>query len=246
MLRWNPALVAALIVAMVSLFWSPPAISQNFGLRVVELELVLAIDASTSVNSDEFELQRTGIAEAFRHPKVLAALDGLGEEGLAVGVVQWAGPRKQQMAVNWAHVNSRETSFQFASQIDAMPRLITGFTDIAGAINYSAEQIETNGYKGRRLAIDVSGDGTSDRNDPSIARDAAILRGITINGLVIHSIEYDLGDLARFELRTHYRDRVIGGPGAFLLNAESFKTFAVSMREKLYREISGPLFASRF
>ncbi|MEP1091896.1 MAG: DUF1194 domain-containing protein [Rhizobiaceae bacterium] len=211
----------------------------------VELELVLAIDASTSVDADEYDLQRTGIADAFRHPQVLKAIDGLGAEGLAVAIVQWSGAQKQRLAVSWTPVNSREAAFQLAQRIDAMPRMLTGFTDIAGAITFATAELESNAYNGRRLAIDVSGDGTSDRNDPAFARDLAISRGITINGLVIHSIEYDLGDLARFELRTHYRDRVIGGPGAFLLNAESFKTFAVSMREKLYREISGPLFAGR-
>lgn len=212
--------------------------------QVVELELVLAVDASTSVDADEYRLQRTGIAEAFRHPQVLAAIEGLGSDGLAVSIVQWAGPQQQSAAIGWTHVNSRESAFALAARIDRMPRLLRGFTDIAGAIDFSRNLIGSNAYDGRRLAIDVSGDGTSDRNDPGPARDRAILQGITINGLVIHSQEYDLGDLARFELRTHYRDRVIGGPGAFLLNAESFKTFAVSMREKLYREISGPLFAA--
>lgn len=231
---------------MIALLCVSAALSQTRDARVVELELVLAIDASTSVNDDEYALQRQGIAEAFRHPTVLAAIDGLGEEGMAVSVIQWAGPNKQQTAVDWTHVNQRAASLNLANVIDAMPRLLSGFTDIAGAINYSVSSLESNGFKGRRLAIDVSGDGTSDRNDPALARDQAVIRGITINGLVIHSVEYDLGDLARYELRTHYRDRVIGGPGAFLLNAESFKTFAESMREKLYREISGPLFASRF
>ncbi|MEP1205894.1 MAG: DUF1194 domain-containing protein [Rhizobiaceae bacterium] len=240
--RWLTGLVLTALLHSLPL----SVAAQDNGRQVVELELVLAVDASTSVNSDEYKLQRSGIAEAFRHPKVLAAIDGLGEEGLAVSVVQWSGPNKQRVAVDWSHVNSRASAFQLATAIDAMPRLMTGFTDIAGAINYSTAEIENNRFTGRRLAIDVSGDGTSDRNDPALARDQAILKGITINGLVIHSIEYDLGDLARFDLRTHYRDRVIGGPGAFLLNAESFKTFAVSMREKLYREISGPLFASRF
>lgn len=230
-------------IAFVGVFWLTSHIAA--AQQRVELELVLAIDASTSVDADEYNLQRTGIAEAFRHPQVLAAIDGLGEEGMAVSIVQWSGPQKQQVAINWTHVNSRDKAYQLADRIDAMPRLMKGFTDIAGAITFSTAALETNNFNGRRLAIDVSGDGTSDRNDPAFARDLAIARGITINGLVIHSIEYDLGDLARFELRTHYRDRVIGGPGAFLLNAESFKTFAVSMREKLYREISGPLFAGR-
>ena len=211
----------------------------------VELELVLAIDTSTSVNGDEYQLQRKGLAEAFRHPSVLAAIEGLGEEGMAVSVVQWAGNSAQRTAVDWTHVNSSAGALQLSARISTMPRMLSGFTDIANAINYSVKSIETNAFEGRRLTIDVSGDGTSDRNNPARARDAAILKGITINGLIIHSIEYDLGDLARHELHRHYTEQVIGGPGAFLLNAESFKTFGESMREKLYREISGPLFAKR-
>ncbi len=239
MQSWKPAL----IVCLVSTPFAQHVFAQDVDQQIVELELVLAVDASTSVDSDEYNLQRSGIAGAFRHPQVLAAIDGLGEEGLAVSVVQWASAGNQRLAVDWIQVNSRQSAFRLAGEIDAMPRLLSGFTDIAGAITFSTAEIQKNSFNGRRLAIDVSGDGTSDRNDPAIARDQAISKGITINGLVIHSIEYDLGDLARFELRTHYRDRVIGGPGAFLLNAESFETFAVSMREKLYREISGPLFA---
>lgn len=210
----------------------------------VELELVLAIDTSTSVDEDEFLLQRNGVAAAFRHPQVLAAIDGLGTAGMAVSVVQWSGAAKQRLAVEWTHINNRRSAFAFAQRVEGMARAIRGFTDIGAAIEFSVAALETNRYDGRRLAIDVSGDGTSDRNDPAQARDRAILKGMTVNGLVIHSIEYDLGDLARFDLFNHYRDRVIGGPGAFLLNAESFRTFATSMREKLYREIAGPLFAS--
>jgi len=211
----------------------------------VELELVLAIDTSTSVNGDEYKLQRKGLAEAFVHPQVLQAIKGLGAEGMAVSVVQWAGARQQAVSVNWTKVNDETSALALSAKIAAMPRKFTGFTDIAGAINFSVDQLLNNAYEGRRLTIDVSGDGTSDKNDPSIARDAAILQGVTINGLVIHSIDYDLGDLARFDLRNHYRDQVIGGSGAFLLNAESFRTFAQSMREKLFREISGPLFAHK-
>lgn len=224
-------------------FWilglSQPALSN----QKVELELVLAIDTSTSVDEDEFILQRTGIAEAFRHPKVLRAIEGLGPSGMAVSVVQWAGASKQVTSVDWTFVNNQASSFALAGRIEDMERSLTGFTDIAGAINASARSLMRNRFDGQRLAIDVSGDGTSDRNNPATARDAAILQGITINGLVIYSVEYDLGDLARFELHRHYKQQVIGGPGAFLMEATSFKTFAVSMREKLYQEISGPLFA---
>lgn len=209
----------------------------------VALELVLAIDTSTSVDPSEYILQRDGIAAAFRHPQVHLAIEGLGAEGMAVTIVQWAGQQSQARVVNWQKVNSVESALQFAGKVSAMSRQMRGFTDIANAINFSVREIETNQFNGRRLTIDVSGDGTSDRNDPAIARDAAIRKGITVNGLIIHAFEYDLGDFARFELQRHYEQRVIGGSGAFLMHAENFRSFAQSMREKLFREIAGPQFA---
>jgi len=229
------------VVVLALLLSAAPSKAQ----QAVELELVLAIDTSTSVNDAEYELQRTGLAEAFLHPQVLSAIKGLGSKGMAVSIVQWAGRSEQVLARKWVLVNSETSAREFSDSIRSMPRQLSGFTDIANAIRFSVTQLESNNFSGQRLTIDVSGDGTSDRNNPAIARDEAILRGITINGLIIHSIEYDLGELARIELENHYRNRVIGGPGAFLLEADNFEEFAVSMRKKLYREISGPLFASR-
>jgi len=227
------------IVVLALLLSAAPAIAQQ------AVELVLAIDTSTSVNDAEYELQRTGLAEAFLHPRILSAIKGLGPKGMAVSIVQWAGRSEQVLARKWVLVNSETSARKFSNSIRSMPRQLSGFTDIANAIRFSVTQLENNNFNGQRLAIDVSGDGTSDRNNPAIARDEAILRGITINGLIIHSIEYDLGELARIELVDHYRNRVIGGLGAFLLEAENFEDFAVSIRKKLYREISGPLFSSR-
>jgi hypothetical protein len=218
--------------------------STAFAQQKVELELVLALDSSTSVNADEYELQRKGLSEAMRHPSVLRAIRGLGEEGLAISVVQWSGPGKQVNSVPWRHINNEAAALKLAQELANMPRALTGFTDIAGAINFSVASIERNAFDGRRYAIDVSGDGTSDNNNPSAARDAAVAKGFTINGLIIHSVEYDLGDLARHALHTHYQNDVIGGPGAFLLHAENFKTFGESMRQKLVKEITGPLFAN--
>ncbi len=221
------------------------SIANSNAQQRVELELVLAIDTSTSVNKVEYELQINGLAKAFVHPQVLSAIKGLGSKGLAVSVVQWAGRDKQILALEWAQVNSPATAKAFSTEILSMQRQLKGFTDIANAIRFSVAQLENNNFLGNRLTIDVSGDGTSDRNNPAKARDDAIYRGITINGLIVHSIEYDLGDLARFALEEHYRKDVIGGPGAFLMEAENFEVFATSIRKKLYREISGPLFASR-
>ena len=226
------------------LVWICALISTAQAQQIVELELVLALDSSTSVNEDEYALQRRGLSEAMRHPTVLQAIRGLGEAGLAISVVQWSGPGKQVDSITWRHINSDVSAIRLANDLSKMPRALTGFTDITGAINHSVASIENNMFKGRRYAIDVSGDGTSDTNNPSRARDEAVAKGFTINGLIIHSVEYDLGDLARHALHKHYSEDVIGGPGAFLLNAESFKTFGESMRQKLVKEITGPLFAS--
>ncbi|MFD0915723.1 DUF1194 domain-containing protein [Pseudahrensia aquimaris] len=214
-------------------------------LRNVELELVLAIDTSTSVNADEYELQRTGLARAFRSANVQSAIASLGEQGIAVAVVQWAGPGQQRLAVDWTWMKGPQGAERFAEDLSAMPRAVSGFTDIAGAITHSMNQILTNNYVGDRLAIDVSGDGTSDENDPIFARDRALAQGITINGLAIHSDEYDLGDLAQMGLVHHYTTRVIGGPGHFLIQASDFDDFARAIEKKLVREIIGPAFAER-
>ncbi len=207
--------------------------------QTVALELVLAIDTSTSVDEGEFVLQRDGLAAAFRHPSVIRAVENLGQQGAAVALVQWAGPGRQSLSVGWNHIRDARSASDFARFIEMMPRVHSGFTDIGGAIAFSTQALEANRYQGRRMAIDVSGDGISDRTDPAPFRDVAVGKGITVNGLVIYSDEYDLGDLARIELYRHYSERVIGGPGAFLVEADSFDDFAEAIRRKLVLEISG-------
>ncbi len=131
-----------------------------------------------------------------------------------------------------------------AAVLEAMPRQMEGRTDIATAIRFATAAILTNAYEGVRKTIDVSGDGSSDIADPAAARDVALAQGITINGLVIHATEYDLGELADIELYQHYLRRVIGGPGAFVMEARNYNDFADAIRRKLLREINGPAVAS--
>ncbi len=216
-----------------------------YGQQRVALELVLAIDTSTSVDAREFSLQRQGLARAFIHPDVLRSIDTLGPDGLAVTVVQWAGKNSQVDAIGWTKVANANDALSLSVVISKMDRLASGFTDISGAIDHARSSIENNAFIGDRRAIDVSGDGTSDGNDPAAARDAAIARNITINGLVIYSEEYDLGDLARIDLWEHFQKRVIGGEGAFLMEADSFDDFSTAIRRKLAREIAGSKFARR-
>lgn len=229
--------VAALVI--VTLWGSEPEAQQR---RAVDLELVLAIDASTSVDPQEFDLQWRGLAMAFRHPDVLGAIEAVGDLGIAVTLVQWAGWGQQSTAVDWQFINSESTAAIFSDKIARVPRLHRGFTDIAGAIRYSMSKIENNRFDGSRRVIDVSGDGTSSGGYrlPSHQRDFALSLGMIINGLVIYSDEYDLGDLANISVKQHYEDHVIGGPAAFLVEANDFEDFARAIREKLVREIIGP------
>lgn len=210
----------------------------------VELELVLAIDASTSVDASEFQMQKQGLRLAFLHADVQNAIQAIGPNGMAVTLVQWAGTGSQITSINWFHISNKSDAAEFAAKIHQTTRLVSGFTDIGGAIDFSAQSIQKNDFDGQRRTIDISGDGTSSAGDPSFARDRALAQRISINGLVILNFEYDLGDLASRDLIDHFHNSVIGGDAAFVLVAKDFNDFTRAMREKLIREIIGPLFSS--
>ncbi|MDX1709664.1 MAG: DUF1194 domain-containing protein [Rhodovibrionaceae bacterium] len=200
--------------------------------RPVALELVLAIDTSSSIDGSEFELQRQGLARAFRNPDVGRAIMECGAEGVAIAVVQWSGNRMQLTSVDWTLIRDREDAVELAAAIESAPRLLTGFTGLGGAIRFSLRKIEENEYDGRRMVIDISGDGTSSGLKPYLERDRAVARGATINALAILNEEPDLA--------SYYADYVIGGEGAFLMSAGDFEDFAEAIRHKLLREIDCP------
>ncbi len=205
----------------------------------VLLELVLAIDGSSSVNDDEFDLQMTGLAEAFRTPDVLGALELAGEQGIAVGVLQWSGADSQVRALDWQHLNDAASARRFADMIDATPRFVSGgATALGNAINASVNWIFDNDFEGVRRAIDVSGDGRANQGEsPAFSRARANAAGITINGLAILNEE---PKLARY-----YAAGVVGGDGAFLLTADDSDDFARAIAKKLYFEITGPPIVQR-
>ena len=202
--------------------------------QLVDLELVLAVDISSSVSTEEFELQMGGLADAFRDPLVVAAIRASGDLGIAVSLVQWSDNRRQFLAVGWSLLSDHASAAAFADEIAASPRLVVagGGTAIGGALKFGAAQIENNGYEGLRRVIDVSGDGRTNQGWPDRPlRDAAIARGITINGLVILNEEP--------ELDSYYHANVIGGAGAFVMTTMDFHSYARAILAKLIREIAG-------
>lgn len=199
----------------------------------VALELVLALDSSSSVSAEEFDLQRRGIALAFRDPAVRKAIADLGEPGLAVAVLQWSGGRMQRLAVEWTRITGAaggQDIDRLAAAVASSARLLTGGTSLGGAVRTALAEIEANRFEGRRKVIDVSGDGFTGLS-PRRERDRAVERGVTINGLAILNEKPELG--------LYYAAHLIGGPGAFVLTAGSYEDFAEAMRDKLLQEISG-------
>jgi len=201
--------------------------------EIVDLELLLAVDVSSSVDADEFALQMSGLAHAFRHPDVQAAIAATGERGIAAAVMLWSDYAWQALIVEWTQVRDGQDSEAFANAIDRTQRVISGGgTAISSAISVGMEELNRNRFEGRRRVIDVSGDGRSTFTAATLAaRDRAVAHGIVINGLPILT-----GDP---ELEDYYRDTVIGGTGAFVLAAADYDAFAEAMVAKLIREIVG-------
>ena len=205
--------------------------------EAVELELVIAVDASGSVDNGEFALQVQGLANAFRDPKVVAAIEGQGAAGIAVAVLQWSSPGNQIVAVDWTAVADAASASDLAERIESAGRLLHGETAIAHALRFASGLFAHGDFEGRRKVIDLSGDGPNNFGGvPRQVRDLAVAAGVTINGLAI------LNEYA--ELDRYYEDEVIGGPGAFVMTAVDYQDFANAIRNKLLREIAGPPIAS--
>jgi hypothetical protein len=145
---------------------------------------------------------------------------------------QWTGPQMQSLAVPWTALDRPAAIERFADAIESAPRqLFSGGTSISGAIDAGVRLLAAAPFRGERRVIDVSGDGANNRGRPApAARDEAVARGIVVNGLPILDLEADLA--------THYRDHVIGGPGAFAIPAEDWRSFAAAILNKLVREIA--------
>ena len=204
------------------------------GAATVDVALVLAIDSSSSVSADEFYLQTQGLAAAFADPEVAAAI-GRGPEGaIAVAIVEWASPNRQEVNLVWTVVRPADLPALSAELAD-LPRLIDGGGTGLGAGLLAATALFAEAPPATRRVIDVSGDGrTSAGPSAAAARDAAVAAGITVNGLAIVNEEPDL--------ETFYRDNLKGGPDAFVLRARDYEDFTRAIRAKLLRELeSSPL-----
>jgi hypothetical protein len=201
----------------------------------LELQLVLAIDASGSVDAREFDLQLRGLAGAFRDPAIVRAIEAT-QGGIAVTLMQWSDPGHQLVAVPWTLVHDGASAAAFAARLYAAGRILQGETAIGPALLFAQGLIEAGGLAARRRVVDVSGDGATNWGpDPDAARDRLVAAGTTINGLAIVNEQP--------HLERYYRDHMIGGTGAFVLTAADYEDYARAIRLKLLREIEGAPFA---
>ncbi len=231
----KPALhVPALCLA--GLFGAATAGAQDAGKAIaVDLELVLAVDVSGSMDDEEHAVQRAGYVAAIAHPDFIRAIGAGAYQRIALTYVEWAGPTSQAVVVPWRLVDGETSAGAFADELAARPITYIRGTSISGALVYSTALFDNNGFDGLRKVIDVSGDGPN-RNGIAVdlARDLAVGRGIIINGLPI-MIRPSRSFVA---LDRYYTDCVIGGPGAFVLPVSKPEELAEAIRRKLVLDIA--------
>lgn len=198
----------------------------------VDVQLVLAIDSSSSVTMDEYYLQLEGYATAFRHPDLLKAIQSGPARAVAVALFEWSSGGQQVVNFPWRVLRDEASLGAFADELAVAPRLVIGGeTAIGDAIDFAVQLFQVSAATGGRLVIDISGDGVSNRGrDASGARDDALVQGVTINAVAILNEEPSLD--------TYYQAFVIGGTGSFALAARDYSDFQEVIVRKLVREIT--------
>ena len=206
----------------------------------VDVELVLAVDVSYSMDMDELAVQREGYAQAIVSKEFLQALKSLPNGKISVTYFEWAASNDQKIIIPWSVIDGPETADAVADEILKAPIRRASRTSISGAIYFAMPLFESNPYPGLRRVIDISGDGPNNNGAPvTPARDIALAKGITINGLPIVVKEPSYSTMDIENLDWYYEDCVIGGPGSFVVAIKDREKFKEAIRTKLLLEVAG-------
>lgn len=204
----------------------------------LDMLLVLAMDASGSIREEEFQLQREGYAEALTHPQVIAAIRSKPRGAMGIAMVEWGSPGGSQTIVDWMRVSDLASAQVLADALLAAPRTSQTYNAIGDAIHHASHLLREGPFRAEQMVIDVSGDGPDMRSlrPAPVARDIVVRRGMVVNALAIAVA----GQVTRGgeSLEEHYRRDVMGGPGAFVISAESRRDIARALRAKLIREMA--------
>jgi hypothetical protein len=205
----------------------------------VDVELVLAVDVSYSMDMDELAIQREGYAQAIVSKEFLQALKTGPTGKIAITYFEWAASSDQKIIIPWRVIDGPETADAVAEEIMKTPIRRASRTSISGAINFAMPLFDENPYHGLRRVMDISGDGPNNNGAPVTgARDAALAKGITINGLPIMVKEPSYSTMDIDNLDFYYEDCVIGGPGSFVVSIKDRDKFKEAIRTKLLLEVA--------
>jgi uncharacterized protein DUF1194 len=245
--RWfrNLAVVSAGVAVGIALAASAaPTVSKFADTRAsaipVDVELVIAVDVSYSMDPDEQALQREGYVLALTSKEFLQALRQGAHGKIAVTYFEWAGQSDQKILMPWRVIDGPESADAVAAEIARVPIRRASRTSISGALRFAKPLFDDSGYRGLRRVIDVSGDGTNNAGPlVELTRDDVLAAGITINGLPIMLKRPYRGQMDIDNLDEYYEDCVIGGPGAFVIPIREREKFIEATRTKLVLEVAG-------
>lgn len=230
-------IAGALALSAAPLVWQPAAAQKI----AVDLELVIAVDVSGSIDPVEAQLQREGYYNAFTNAKIINAIKSGPHGRIGMTYMEWAGSHYQRTVIDWSMIDGAEAARQFVARLADVPPTTQRWTSISGAIDYAMQLLAQSPFEGTRRVIDVSGDG-SNNNGRSVvqARDEAVAQGVVINGLpIINDRPTMWGGMPERNLDAYYERNVIGGPGSFIVVADGFEKFADAILQKLILEIAG-------
>jgi hypothetical protein len=248
-LRWYVSIGAVLVAGAIAggdvvSFAAPKPATQVSDSKdktpSVDVELILAVDVSYSMDMDELAVQREGYAQAIVSKEFLQALKTGPTGKIAVTYFEWAASNDQKIIIPWRVIDGPETADAVADEILKTPIRRASRTSISGAINFAMPLFEENPYRGLRRVIDISGDGPNNNGAPVTgARDAALEKGIVINGLPIMVKEPSYSTMDIENLDFYYEDCVTGGPGSFVVSIKDREKFKEAIRTKLLLEVAG-------
>ncbi|VIO79252.1 DUF1194 domain-containing protein [Bradyrhizobium ivorense] len=251
-MRWYVSIGAVLVAGMLAggdvAGAAAPSVAAQPGHRFadkesnpsVDVELIIAVDVSYSMDMDELAVQREGYAQAIMSKEFLQALKAGPNGRISITYFEWAASKDQKLIIPWRVIDGPETADAVAAEIMKTPVRRASRTSISGAIYYAIPMFDENPHRGLRRVIDISGDGPNNDGMPiRPARDAALEKGIVINGLPIMVKEPSYSTMDIENLDYYYEDCVIGGPGSFVVSIKDREKFKEAIRTKLLLEVAG-------
>ena len=225
----------AIVGPLVTLLAAPRARAETS----VDVALVLAVDVSRSIDEVEAELQRRGYIEALTNERVIDAILSGEHKRIALCYTEWAGTHYQVVVIDWSVIDSAGAARRFADKLAEAPRASQSWTAVGAALAHAGQRFDNSGFVSKRRVIDISGDGRTNDGPPAeLVRDRLVELGVVINGLPVMMNRTNFGRPPDTGLDKYYEENVIGGPGSFMISAESFDDFGRAVRSKLIREIS--------